>query len=201
MKFLYVVVALIISIPSVHAQMNEGDELVYQFEQKDSSYSFTGHFIIDSQPDLILRLIYTFENIPSYTPDIVSCNLDQESDYGYDVTYQYKKLLIFKNESKWRRTLLLDEDKIKFELISSNSNIDIFPEVLSLSGYYQVSPLDGRCQVKYYQEAEFIANKLKKVYIYEVKKSLIKFLTELRIYLEDQSNKPLLKAHDQSVIK
>jgi hypothetical protein len=200
MKSLYFFIVLIFSSPFTHAQESDKSGFEHVFEQKESSYSFRGNFLLDADSVSVLELIYLFENIPAYTPDIISCKLVQESNQGYDVVYLYKKLMIFKNESKWRRTLHRDEGKIEFNLLSSYSNMSILPEIISLSGYYKVSSLNGRCQVEYFQETELEPGKLQKIYTNEVRKSLIKFLKEIKEYLEDQCNKSTLKVYSESIL-
>ena len=53
------------------------------------------------------------------------------------------KVIFFENRSTWRRTLNRDSQELVFEMISSENNLKILPEMLSSNGYYRISP-DGK---------------------------------------------------------
>ena len=69
-------------------------------------------------------------------------------------------------------------------MISNRNNINIVPEMLSSTGYYQIRPEEEGCRVEYFQECKVKTGLLKDIYINNAKKEAIKFLQEFKEYIE-----------------
>jgi len=184
MRELYkgIIVALL-SLPILLYGSRE-KELDYEFIQEDTCYSFRGSFIVKAEPDCLINLIYNFKNISKYALGAKSIELVRQGENWYDVTFTYRKLLIFENQSTWRRTLNRHEYKVVFKMISNRNNLNIMPKMLSSTGYYQVRPEKEGCRVEYFQECKLKSGFLKDIYINKAKKEAIIFLHEFKEYIE-----------------
>ena len=160
-----------------------GSELDYEFIQNDNDYSFQGSFFVKSEPDCLINLIYNFEHISKYALGAKSIELVRQGKNWYEVTFTYRKLLIFENQSTWRRTLKRDEHKVVFEMISNRNNFNIIPKMLSSAGYYQIHPEKEGCRVEYSQECKIESGFLQDTYINMAKKEAIKFLQVFRTFV------------------
>jgi hypothetical protein len=159
-------------------------ELEYEFFQDDTCYSFRGSFIVKVKPDCVINLIYNFNNISDYSLDVNSIELVQQGENWYDVTFIYRKFLIFENQSTWRRILSRPEYKIDFIMLSNKNNSYILPKMISSSGYYQIHPETENCRVEFYQECKLKSGFLKNTYINEAKKEALRFLQEFKEYIQ-----------------
>jgi len=178
-RILVVLLSLPVILPGIQKK-----GLDYEFIQNSNYYSFQGSFIVTAEFDCLINVIYDFEHISKYTVGAKSIEITRQGENWYEVTYIYRKLIIFENQSTWRRTLKRDEGKVVFEMISSKNNLNIMPEVLSSTGYYQVKPEKEGHQVEYFQECELKPGILKNTYINQAKKEAIKFLREFKDYIE-----------------
>jgi hypothetical protein len=178
-----IIIAAVLSLPVMLYGSNK-KEFDYEFIQKDTYYSFRGRFIVKAEPDCLINLIYNFKNISKYSSGAKSIELVRQGENWYDVTYPYRKLLIFENQSTWRRTLKRDEGKVVFEMISSKNNLSIIPDVIYSAGYYQIKNEKDSYRVEYFQECQLKPGLLKSTYINKAKKEAIKFLQEFKEYIE-----------------
>jgi hypothetical protein len=159
-------------------------ECDYEFMQKDTYYSFRGSFLVKAEPDCLINLIYNYKNISKYSSGAKSIDLVRQGENWYEVTFVYRKLIILENQSTWRRTLKRDEGKVVFEMISSKNNLSIIPDVISSTGYYQITNKKDSCRVEYFQECRLGHGFLKGAYINTAQKEAIKFLQEFQEYIE-----------------
>jgi hypothetical protein len=159
-------------------------ELEYEFIQDDTCYSFRGSFIVKAEPDCVINLIYTFNNISDYSLNAKSIELVLQGENWYDVTFVYRKFLIFENQSTWRRILSRTDHKIDFIMLSNKNNSTILPQMVSSSGYYKIRPETDNCRVEFYQECKLKSGFLKDTYIKEAKKEAIRFLKEFKGYIQ-----------------
>jgi hypothetical protein len=162
----------------------QNQELIYDFIQKDNYYSFRGIIAVNAKPDCLINLIYDFKNIVEYSSGAKSVELGSQGRDWYEVTYTYRKLVIFENRSTWRRTLMRDDHKIIFTMISTRNNLSILPELLSSTGYYLIIPQQDGCQVEYFQECTLKFGLFKESYINTAKKEAIKFLRVFKDYID-----------------
>jgi len=162
---------------------NQKQELDYKFIQYDNNYSFRGRFIVKAEFDCLMNVIYNFEHISNYTSGAKSIELVRQGENWYEVTYTYRKFLIFENQSTWRRTLKRDAGKVVFEMISSKNNLSIIPDVISSAGYYQIKNEKDSYRVEYFQECKLKPGLLKDTYINKAKKEAIKFLQVFKKYI------------------
>jgi hypothetical protein len=184
MKDFYIlIIVTLLSLPILSSRSTK-EELDYEFAQEDTCYSFRGSFYVKAEPDCLINLIYNFKNISDYSLGANSIELGRQGENWYKVTFTYRKLLIFENQSTWRRTLNQDEHKVFFTMISYRNNLNILPQMLSSTGYYQFRPENDGCQVEYFQECKLTPGLLNDNYINEAKKEAIKFLQMFKEYLE-----------------
>lgn len=184
MKAFYkAITAVLLSLPIIVFGGQKND-LDYEFIQDGNYYSFLGSFIVQAERDCLIHVIYNFEHISKYTSGAKSIELDRQGEDWYEVTYTYRKFLIFENKSTWRRTLKRDEQKVVFEMISSENNINIMPRPLSSKGYYQIKPEKEGYRVEYFQECRLKTVLLQDAYIRQAKKDAINFLREFKDYIE-----------------
>ena len=135
MKELYKgIIVVLLSLPML-LYGSRKDELDYEFIQEDTYYSFRGGLIVKAEPDCLINLIYSFKNISKYALGAKSIELVRQGENWYDVTFTYRELLIFENQSTWRRTLRRHEHKVVFKMISSRNNLSIMPKMLSSTGF------------------------------------------------------------------
>lgn len=162
----------------------EGREVRYEFVQDGNAYSFRGHFVVDAGRECVLNVLFDVDHVSKFTPDASSIQLVQQGEGWYDVTYTYRRFLIFENQSTWRRTLKRDEGKVVFELLSSRNNRGIMPDVTASSGYYGVSTEGDVQAVEYFQESALGAGSLNARYIAEARQKAIEFLQGLKAYVQ-----------------
>lgn len=177
----YIVALLSVPVLLYGSTKNEPD---YEFYVDDSCYSFRGSFIVKAELDCLISVVYDFEHISKYASGAKSIELVRQAENWSVVTYTYRRFIIFKNKSTWRRTLNRENHEVVFLMISSENNINIMPDLLSSSGYYQIR-LEEECyRVEYFQECKLVPGFLKDSYINKVKKEAIEFLLEFREYVE-----------------
>ena len=184
MKKLYYGISVALLSLSILLPGNQNNKFDYEFIQDGNTYSFCGSFIVQAECDCLIDVIYNFKHISKYATDAESIELVREGENWNEVTYTYRKYLIFENKSTWRRTLKRDEQKVIFEMISSKNNINIMPQVLSSTGYYQITTEKVGYRVEYFQTCQLKAGLLKDAYLSQAKKQAIKFLKEFREYIE-----------------
>jgi hypothetical protein len=177
---------IIITLISLVATIKGGQKanFDYQFAQDDSGYSFYGSFLVKANSECLMQVIFDFKHIAQYATGAQSIELARQGENWNEVTYTYRKFLIFENQSTWRRTLKRDEQKVVFEMISSQNNLAIMPQVLSSSGYYQIQPENTGYRIKYFQMCRLKTGLLKDAYINQAKHEAIKFLHEFNEYIE-----------------
>jgi hypothetical protein len=169
---------------------NRKNDFEYEFIHDDTCYSFRGSFIVKTEPDCVFNLIHNFNNISDYSLDAKSIKLVRQGDNWYDVTFIYRKFLIFENQSTWRRILCRNDYKIDFIMLSNKNNSTILPKIISSSGYYQIHPETENCLVEFYQECKLKSGFLKNIYIKEAKKEAVRFLKEFKGYIQKSCEYP-----------
>jgi len=128
----------------------QNSEFDYEFIQDGNCYSFRGSFIVQAKCDCLIDVVYNFEHISKYATDAESVEFVRQGENWNEVNYTYRKYLIFENKSTWRRTLKRDEQKVVFEMLSSQNNLTIMPKLLSSTGYYQIKPEKEGYRVEYF---------------------------------------------------
>ena len=180
--FYKIIVVALLSLP-VLLYGSKKKELDYEFIQEDNYYSFRGSFIVKAELDCLISVTYDFQHISKYTLGAKSIELVRQGENWNEVTYIYRKFIIFENKSTWRRTLKQDEQKVVFKMISSKNNINIMSKMLSSTGYYQIKQEKEGYQVEYFQECKLKPGFLKDTYINNAKEA-IKFLLKFKEYVE-----------------
>ncbi len=180
--FKEIIITLLSLVAILKGSQNTGFD--YQFIQNDSGYSFHGSFLVKAAPECLMHVFFDFEHIARYTAGAQSIELVRQGENWNEVTYTYRKFLIFENKSTWRRTLKRDEQKVVFEMISSQNNLAMLPQVVTSSGFYQIQPENTCYRIKYFQTCRLKTGLLKDAYINQAKHEAIKFLHEFNEYIE-----------------
>jgi len=170
-------------VAGVASAGQKGQDVRYEFVQNGSGYSFRGHFVVDAARECVIDVLFDFDHMSKFTPDAKSIEMVQQGHDWYDVTYTYRRFLIFQNQSTWRRTLAKNEGEIAFELLSSRNSRGIMPDITSSTGYYRVRDEGDRQAVEYFQECALGAGSLNARYIAEARKTAVEFLQGLEDYL------------------
>ena len=165
------------------SESGEIDGVYYEFNHVDSCYSFRGSFVIKAEFDCLISVLYDFKHLKNFISSAHSIILIQQGENWYDVCYTFKKFF-FTNKSIYRKTLKLEEQKIVFKMISNRQNTNLFPKVLSSSGYYRIKCESTGYAIEYFQECKIKSTFLKNMYIKKAKKESTKFMLELREYVE-----------------
>ncbi|MFZ5519556.1 MAG: hypothetical protein ACOY90_23220 [Candidatus Zhuqueibacterota bacterium] len=183
-KFINGLLLALLSLSFVFSD-SQHDNLNCEFIQDGNRYSFRGSFIVRATCDCLIDVIYNFEHLSEYAIGASSIEWVRSGDNSYEVTYTYRIFVIFENKSTWRRTLNSEEQKVIFEMISSENNISLMPQLLSSSGYYQIKRGQDGYQVEYFQECTVKPGLLKNSYIATARKKANEFLREFKKYIEE----------------
>lgn len=167
----------------LQAETGEIDDVFYEFNHIDSCYSFRGIFLSQARFDCLIRILYDFEHLKNLIPGANSIMLIQQGKNWYDVGYTFK-MFLFTNKSVYRKTLKLEEKKIVFKMISNIQNTNLFPKMLSSSGYYQIKCESTGFTIEYFQECIINSTVLKDMYMHMAKKESKKFILKLKEYIE-----------------
>jgi hypothetical protein len=153
------------------------------FSQRDSVYSFKGNFIVDGDPACLISIISEFSHISKYASGATSVELIREEENWSIVSYTYRRFLFLENRSTWRRTLYGDRQELVFEMISSENNIKIMPELRSSSGYYRISPAEEDYRMEYFQTCSLVPVFMNDLYLRRIKEEAIEFMQVFREYI------------------
>jgi hypothetical protein len=177
-----VIIAALLSLPLVLAS-SQKEELDYEFIREENYYSFRGRIVVKSDLECLISVLYDFKHLANIESSAKSIVLLREGEDWYEACHTFKKLF-FKHESIWRKTLKLDEQRIVFEMISHQHNSGLMPKILSSTGYYQIKLGEEGYKVEYFQECKLKSALFKGAYIRKAKKEAIKFMGELKEYIE-----------------
>jgi len=183
-KFIHVILFVLLSLSVVFSD-DQNDNLKIEFIQNGNHYWFRGCFIVRATSECLMDVMYNFKHLSEYAIGASSIEWVRNGDNCYEVTYTYRIFVIFENKSTWRRTLSNEEQKVIFEMISSENNISLMPQLLSSSGYYQIKREQVGYQVEYFQECTVKPGPLKNSYIAMAREKAHEFLSELKKYIEE----------------
>lgn len=167
----------------------KAQKIYYTFKQNGNKYSFTGNFVINTEPECLLEKLYNYNYLKEYNPDAKSVELVQRGKNWYDVTYKYEIMYFYESESIWRRTIIPEKQMIEYRMLSSTGNIGFIPKIVSSYGYYKVVPLTIGCKIIYYQECEIEKSVAQDMYAKEAKKSSIDFMKTLKKFVSKRCMK------------
>ena len=175
-------IAALLSLPLLLTG-SQKEKLDYEFVREENYYSFRGRIAVKTDLDCLINILYDFKHLASIESSANSIVLLREGENWYEACHIFKELF-YKHESIWRKTLKREEKRIVFEMISHKHNSGLMPEILSSSGYYQIKPEEEGYKVEYFQECTLKSALLKSAYISRAKKEAIKFMRELKEYIE-----------------
>ena len=105
---------------------SQKNDLDYEFIQDGNCYSFLGSFIVQAERDCLIHVIYDFEHISKYTAGAKSIELDRQGEDWYEVTYTYRKFLIFENSLILILIIFEISDILSVSIDSIRSFINIY---------------------------------------------------------------------------
>ena len=182
--FTQMLLLLLISWPVVDKPEKENvDDLCYEFSQVNNGYTFRGSFFVKADPTCLIHIFYDFHHLVNFVTNADSIVLLREGDIWYEVCYTYRKFL-FESRSIYRKTLKQEEQRVTFEMITSEQRGVFLPKVLSSTGYYELKSEKEGYKAVYFQECKIESNFLKGIYLHMAKKEAIRFLRELKMYVE-----------------
>ena len=165
----------------------EANNLSYEFSQFDDHYTFRGSFCTAAAPEDLLHILFDFEHLTNFVTSPDSIVLLRREKNWYEVCYVYRKLLL-ENKFTYRKTLQEGGQKITFELIASEQRDPAFQKVSSSSGYYEIEPEGNGYRVVYFEKIRIDSRLPNGVCSYMAKKEAVKFLQELKKYVERKCN-------------
>ncbi len=176
------IIVVLLSLPLILIG-SQKEKLDYEFIREENYYSFRGRIVVKTDLDCLISVLYDFKHLANIESSAKSIVLLREGENWYEACHAFKRLF-FKHESVWRKTLKLDEQRIVFEMISHKHNSGLIPKILSSTGYYQIKLGEEGYKVEYFQECTLKSALLKGAYINKAKKEAIKFMRELKEYIE-----------------
>jgi len=163
-------------------EFEDTSRVYHEFSQNGNSYSFTGRFFTEAKPVPLIHILYDFSHLVSFVTGADSIELLSNGEDWHIVRYTYSGFL-FISKSTYIRNINPKRLIITFELTGTEQRALFLPELLSSAGYYKIIPIEDGCWVEYFQEATLSSDLLKGLYIRQVKNESIKFLKELRDYV------------------
>ena len=179
--------ALLCLPTNVLSNKNGTNNLFWEFSQLDNHYTFRGSFYTEAELGDLLHILFDFEHLTNFVTSPHSIILLRREKNWYEVCYTYRKLLL-ENKFTYRKTLIEGEHKITFELITSEQPDPIFPKVLSSKGYYEIKPEGKGWKVNYFEEVRLGSKLPSEISSQVVKRENVKFLEELKKYVERKCN-------------
>jgi hypothetical protein len=176
--------ALVLILSFLHPlYAGQPDGLDHKFTEDDRHYAFRGSFQVTGTERCLMEVIYDFQHISRYAAGARSVEKGLEGENWYEVTYTYRRYLLFKNRSTWRRTLDRAERRVDFEMTASENNLGMLPELLSSTGYYQLAEETQGYRLEYFQECSISHGAFGARYLKRARKEAIGFLEEFRQYV------------------
>jgi hypothetical protein len=189
MKFLTItILSFLLCSPGVAlTEKREPHSVFYEFSQSDDRYTFNGSFFTISDPEALFHILYDFEHLTQFVTSADSITLLHQGRNWYEVRYVYRKLLL-ETKFTYRKTLIREKQKIIFELIACEQGDPTFPKILSSNGYYEILQEGKGFRVTYYEEVRMGSKLSNGVYSLIAKKGAVKFIQDLKKYVERQRN-------------
>lgn len=166
-----------------HTGWQDSNGVAYELSRDGDLYTFRGSFRTLSDPGCLLDILYDFDHFRKFITCPNSFSLLQKSNDWYDFRCTYR-VLLSENKLIYRKTLKREELKVTFQMIAGHQNIKLLPEVLSSSGYYEIIPEKDGHQVVYLHQDRLSPSFCRDIYVYLAKKEAVKFLEELKKYIE-----------------
>lgn len=161
----------------------ETSDIRYMFTETDSGYTFSGSFMIKTNPDCILNICFSYEHIKALAPDAKEVQLMEQGNNWNKISYTYQKYIYFENKSLWHRTLDHEKQRVDFTLIKSENNLAIMPKMISSSGFYRICKKKGNYRVEYFQQCQLEKSSLTNLYLNRLRKEAIQFIHSFSDYI------------------
>ncbi len=174
---------LLVWVSPRSTETQDFDGVSYEFSRDGNLYTFHGSFRTFCDRDCLLDILYDFDHFTKFVTYPNALSLLQKADNWYDFCCTYR-VLLSENKLVYRKTLKKEARKVTFEMIAGRQNIKLLPEVLSSSGYFEIIPEKDRYQVVYLHQDRLSPSFSRDIYLYLAKKEAVKFLRELKNYVE-----------------
>ncbi len=176
-------------ICSLQVFAQESDSIYYSFQRTDTSYTFYGRFNVDAEVACVLHIFFNYEHIKELAANDCDVELIEEGENWNRFKYTYRVFPLYKNESLWYRTIDNKNQRVDFKLVLSKNNRTYIPQMISSSGYYQVSQNNGELTMEYFRYCRLTKSFLTPLYLYFIKNKAIAFLPVFEDYIEKQCNR------------
>jgi hypothetical protein len=182
--FAFLLLYILICWPSTgYTERHASNGVSHELSQDGDLYTFRGSFLVFSDRDCLLDILYDFDHLRRFVACPNSFSLLQKGNNWYDFCCTYR-VLHSENKLVYRKTLKKEERKVTFEMISGRQDIKLIPEVLSSSGYYEIMPEKDGYQVVYFHQDRLSPSFCREIYVYLAKKEAVKFIQGLKTYVE-----------------
>ncbi len=185
-KLLLLLIPAIICSMQIFAQ--ENDDIYSTFSNTDTTYTFYGRFNVIAETDCLMNICFNYEHIKALAVDASSVELLEKNENRNKIKYTYQKFPFFKNKSVWNRTIDRENLRVDFSLVSSENNNSIMPRMISSSGYYKVTQLNGILSVEYFQQCRLTRSILTALYQNYMKNKAEEFLHVFKDYSRKHCN-------------
>ena len=155
----------------------------HSFVHSKTRYVFEGRFVAGADIDCLLHIFYDYEHFKVLMSHVEDIRLDRQGDGWYEVTYTYRNLF-YKAVSTFRRTLDLENRRVRDELIRVRQSGVVVPEIHSIMGYYRMAPCPEGIQVTFFQEGRMEATFLGGFYFGFAERQAAAFMERVKVYAE-----------------
>lgn len=155
---------------------------------EDSIYKVEYTFTTRCKKNMLLEICFEFSHLIEFAKQKnTTIKLLESGENWYTVEYDYR-YFIYTNNSIYKKTIIPQENLVKFEMINYSQNIGILPKVLAASGYYKVIANEKENEVTYYQKT-ILDRQMDRFYLKSVKRKTEEFFLNLKEYIEKFEDK------------
>ncbi|GBC60494.1 hypothetical protein DENIS_1447 [Desulfonema ishimotonii] len=153
----------------------------HRFSHTENTYTFSGTFRIRADPACLLTILYEFDHFRQFMSHVKDIRCTRKGTGWYEVRYRYSRIF-YSAETTFRRTLDLKKWKVDYEMISIRQSGLITPDIISITGYYSLTPEADGFRVTFFQQGKLASRMLSGVFFYHAEKEAIGFLKKMRQY-------------------
>lgn len=161
----------------------------HSFVHSKTRYVFEGSFVSAADIDCLLHIFYDFEHFNVLMSHVDDIQLDRQGEGWYEVTYTYRNLF-YKAVSTFRRTLDLENHRVRDELIRLRQSGVVVPEIHSIMGFYHMTPCPEGIQVTFFQEGRMEATLLGGFYFGFAERQAAAFMERVKVYAKKVCPEP-----------
>lgn len=155
---------------------------------EDSTYTVDYTFTTTCGKDKLLEIYYQFSHLVKWVKQTnMTFRLLKSGENWYIVQYDYH-FFAYKSSTVYKKTIMGEDNLVKFEMINYSSNFDLVPKVISSTGYYRITPQKNQNIVTYYQKT-ILAQPINWFYLKWVENQTRKFLLDMQDYTKKFEDK------------